>query len=51
MHFLKLLRIPLFLIKKKKKDIQGNNLHIFLWHLQDQKSLFQKITYHLIRDA
>ena len=43
MRFLKLLHIPLFLIKKPKKTvIEGNNLHIFLWHLQDQKHFPEK---------
>ena len=43
MRFLKLLHIPLFLVKKTQKvGIKGNNLHIFLWHLQDQKHFSEK---------
>ena len=43
MRFFKLLHIPPFLIKKTPKiGIQGNNLHIFLWHLQDQKIFSKK---------
>ena len=43
MCFFKLLHIPPFLIKKPPKiGIQGNNLHIFLWHLQDQKIFSKK---------
>ena len=43
MRFFKLLHKTLFLIKKIPKiGIQGNNLHIFPWHLQDQKHFPKK---------
>ena len=47
MRFFKLLHITLFLIKKFPKiGIQGNNLHIFPWHLQDQKHFPKKSWSH-----
>ena len=40
--FLIITHTPVFNKKHPKIGVQGNNLHIFPWHLQDQKNFPKK---------
>ena len=44
MRFFKIItHTPLLMKKNPEIGIQGNNLHIFPWHLQDQKYFSKKL--------